>query len=248
MAGATYLFLDFDGVLCDSIAECYAASWIGYHDYKGDNPNSVSIADKELFYQFRPYIRDAEDYLVLHYAVENGLPLHGQKEFDALCDSIGEKSLAIFHNQFFVGRKQLYMNDRKTWLSLQPFFPMIQPLLPLFAASGYVHILTSKTSEYVSIILENAGVRWPEDRIHSVKGKEKITFLRTFIDRHSAGSVFFVEDQLDNIIRSNDDRIFPRLAAWGYIREEWRDQTQIPFISEGDFLKLARKVLEAEHG
>ena len=154
MSSTNYLFLDFDGVLCDSVAECYVSSWIGYYEDTGFRPASVAIADKEHFYSIRPYIRDAEDYLVLHYAVERGIPLHLQADFDALAEKIGPETLRRYHDQFFVGRTELYENHREYWLSLHPMYPIMQPYLKRFAECGRVHILSTKASRFVSIILD----------------------------------------------------------------------------------------------
>ncbi len=241
-----YLFLDFDGVLCDSAAECYASSWIGYHRCKGRYPDSVSIADKEHFYRIRPYIRDAEDYLVLHYAVEHGIPLEDQQAFDTLAGKIGEKTLNSYHEQFFIGRSKLYEEHREYWLSLHPMFPVMRPFLESFARCDRVHILSTKAPGFISIILKYYNLPWPEERIHYSKGREKLSLLGTFLDGaelKNGGSACFIEDQIDNVIRNKDRRITPRLASWGYLRDDWRRQTAVPLISEAEFRGIAESVL-----
>ncbi len=246
MENTAYLFLDFDGVLCDSAAECYASSWIGYHRYKGRCPDSVSIADKEQFYRVRPYIRDAEDYLVLHYAVEQGIPLEDQQDFDALAKKIGEETLNSYHEQFFIGRTKLYGEHREYWLSLHPMFPATRPFLERFARCGRVHILSTKAPEFISIILDYYNLPWPEERIHYAKGREKLALLGSFLDGaelKNGGRACFIEDQIDNVIRNNDPRIIPRLASWGYLRDDWREQTKVPLISERGFREIAESVL-----
>ena len=250
MSNTSFLFLDFDGVLCDSVAECYASSWIGYYEHRGGRPDAVPIAEKEQFYRIRPYIRDAEDYLVLHYAVEHGIALEKQEDFDSLASGFGEETLQQFHRQFFVGRNELYEQYREYWLSLHPVFPAIRPFLERFAGSDRVHILSTKASNYVSIILDSYNLDWPADKIHYSKGREKLSLLSSFLDSTEAesgggASAYFIEDQIDNVVRNTDPRITPRLASWGYLRDDWRVQTSVPLISGAEFTKIAEAVLGA---
>lgn len=244
MKGTTYLFLDFDGVICDSVAECYVSSWIGYYHRSGRRPEAVSIADKERFYKIRPYIRDAEDYLVLHYAVEHDIPLDTQSGFDELSKSIGKETLRQYHEQFFVGRTELCNFDRDYWLSLHPMYEHIEPMLPKFAENNRVHILSTKASRFVSIILREQGYPWPEERIHYSKGREKIPLISAFLDKEAGAAAYFIEDQIDNVLHNDDPRITPRLASWGYIREEWRRQTKVPLLPAEEFNELAGRILK----
>jgi beta-phosphoglucomutase-like phosphatase (HAD superfamily) len=86
----TALFLDFDGVLCDSVAECFVSSWLAYFDREGSKmPESVSLAQKDLFTRYRPFIRRGADYMLLQYAIENNIELVAQRDFDNLERALG---------------------------------------------------------------------------------------------------------------------------------------------------------------
>ena len=60
------LFLDFDGVICDSEPECFESSSVAYRKLKSPENVSKSLEHRSLFRQLRPLIRSGEDYLVIH--------------------------------------------------------------------------------------------------------------------------------------------------------------------------------------
>ena len=58
----TLVFLDFDGVICDSALECLVSSWEAYfRDHGRDAPKAVPVDLKERFLALRPYVRSGED-------------------------------------------------------------------------------------------------------------------------------------------------------------------------------------------
>jgi hypothetical protein len=241
----TYLFLDFDGVICDSVAETYVTSWVAFFAIKGEQPSSVSLKGKELYYSLRPFIRDADDYLVLHYCVEHNINLASQEDFDSLSAGLGEELLSQFHGSFYKGRQSLMEKDRKYWLSLQPLYPIMKEIIPKLAAHSHVHILSTKQSHIISVLLSELGCPWPDHRIHYAKGRGKLVLLTRFLDEHPGSQAVFIEDQIDNIKNNGDKRVIPYLASWGYLRDEWRDQDEVPLIGEKGFLNLAMELLDS---
>ena len=61
------VLLDFDGVLVDSIHECYDISKVAYC---GFTTLSAEDKHKSLFYTFRWLVRPAQHYLALHKSIE----------------------------------------------------------------------------------------------------------------------------------------------------------------------------------
>jgi hypothetical protein len=257
MSKKTFLFLDFDGVICDSVGETFASSWIAYHELKGRLPDSIRLRDKELFYAIRPYIRDAEDYLILHHCVEHGIEVADQEQFDSVAASLGPGVLDEYHQAFFRARRKIIDDDSETWLRLNPLYPFMEPLIDGFGKCDAVHILSSKRKAAISLILDHIGVEWNGERIHYAPGKEKIPYLRRFLDdlgpaAHEAHAgpdgwvrAYFIEDQIDNVQHNGDERIKPYLAGWGYLREEWRHQDRVPLLDADSFIRLAESVCAA---
>ena len=243
-----YLFLDFDGVICDSVAETYVTSWIGYWSLRGRQPDSVSLAEKETYYSIRPFIRDAEDYFVLHYSLEHDIPLIDQASFDDLAESLGKETLETYTKTFYEVRKRLMRDDLAYWISLHRLFPAMKPVFGRLAQDRRVHILSTKRAHFISFILKNLGFHWPEERIHYGRGKEKLELLRNFLGPSRRNSAVFIEDQIDNVKRNRDLRITPYIASWGYIHPEWVKQQEVPLIDEKQFSGLVQKyILQLEN-
>ena len=80
------VFLDFDGVICDSLPECYTVSLAAYYGLfrKSEVPKDASGATETVFRRFRPYIRRGGDYLFIQMAIHQGIRLESQEDFDSL--------------------------------------------------------------------------------------------------------------------------------------------------------------------
>lgn len=239
-----YLFLDFDGVICDSVAETYVTSWIGYWSLQGKQPSSISIEDKETYYSIRPFIRDAEDYFVLHYSLDNRIPLPDQASFDKLAEQLGEDTLKTYSKTFYEVRHRLMNEELDYWISLHRLFPAMRPVFGRLAQDRRVHILSTKREYFISCILENLGYPWPEERIHYSKGKQKLQLIEQFLGPAAENHTVFIEDQIDNVKRNRDLRIEPYIAAWGYIHPEWTKQQEVPLIDEKQFSCLVQKFIQ----
>ena len=78
--------LDFDGVICDSAAECVVSAYGAFLEAKGEefDPLASPVPDyfRDGFYRMRPLIRDGRDYLMILYLLDLGVPMSDQKDFD----------------------------------------------------------------------------------------------------------------------------------------------------------------------
>ena len=78
--------LDFDGVICDSAAECVVSAYGAYVEAKGEvfDPMESVVPDyfRDGFYRLRPLIRDGRDYVMILYLLDLGVAIEDQEDFD----------------------------------------------------------------------------------------------------------------------------------------------------------------------
>ena len=91
------LYLDFDGVVCDSERECFVSSWLTYRQLGGATGGEhISLRARRRFRQMRPLIRSGEDYVVIQQILareQAEAGFHGPATvpaFDAYRDALGQ--------------------------------------------------------------------------------------------------------------------------------------------------------------
>jgi phosphoglycolate phosphatase-like HAD superfamily hydrolase len=243
MSGWPLLVLDFDGVICDSIDECFVSSWIAYHTlYKKDPPQNVSVALKKEFTRLRPYIRSGEDYLLIQEILQTGERVPDQATFESLLRKAGRDKMGRFKELFTQARTELLLKDRRFWLSLNRIYPHMLAAFAHLPREAPVHILSTKAPEFIAEILEYAQIHIPRDRILRSPSDKKLPVVEEL--RSSAGRerAIFIDDQIDYLLGSVFPRIEAYLASWGYVKEEWlTGKLPVSIISSENLVRLIEK-------
>lgn len=227
------IFLDFDGVLCDSLPECYETSLAAWLDYSraGDAEEDLQEPKRlELFRRYRPFIRNGGDYLFLQRAISRNHPLQSQEEFDQLCredPELNRDGDRLFQEY----RARFLSRQRQRWFSLNPLFPGVAEMLKAVLERPEVYILSTKPARFIGEILTFHSLLWPEERIICSKPREKGEIILEMIQEAPYTRAIFVEDQVDHLMKAKHPKIRPFLAEWGYIREEWKHEEGITPIS-----------------
>jgi phosphoglycolate phosphatase-like HAD superfamily hydrolase len=220
---STLLVLDFDGVICDSVEECFVSSWEARHRLRGGaGPVPAPAADGlAAFARLRPFVRNGEDFLVILEAAERGIDVADQAAFDALARTIGQPVLREFKNRFYEARGRLLAEERGRWLGMNRIYPHARAaLLAALAADLPLAILSTKRRPYILEILSANGVRMPAENVHHTTGP-KAPVVRELLASSGCGKAVLVDDQIDYLVGIDDARIEGRLARWGYVRPEW---------------------------
>jgi phosphoglycolate phosphatase-like HAD superfamily hydrolase len=233
--GRRLLFLDFDGVICDSIDECFVSSWIAHFQGLGQSlPGSLPVEMRRRFARLRPFIRSGEDYVVIQELVAGGLEVADQRAFDAALAARGPQGMARAKETFYAARSGLLASDRAYWLSLNRVYPHVQAPLAAVAARDDVLVLSTKKSEFIVEILAASGIRFPIERVIYTGSRTKAEIVVGML-ADSDGAVL-VDDQIDHLVGCTDPRIQVHLALWGYIRTEWLAQhPAVPRLDATDF-------------
>jgi hypothetical protein len=232
-------FLDFDGVICDSIDECFVSSWVAYHDLTGNRATAVPLTYYRRFRALRPYIRTGADYVLIHRLLETGVDIGDQSEFDAHLEAAGEAVHARYHEAFYRARSTLLETDREYWTRLNRIYAGVHEWLPRIDALSFV--VTTKEVSFAVEILAAAGSNWDQRKIYCSGKQRKIPFIRRIMDQWGIDRAVFIDDQIDHLVHEVDDAIDVYLAAWGYVQPEWLTQTQVPVITKAGFLDMLRR-------
>lgn len=211
------LFLDFDGVVCDSIEECFFSSAEAY--YARELRRAVPAFDeayRKAYRAQRPFVRNGEDYLLIHGILSSGGRCATQAEFDAIRLKAGRPLLARYLELFTAARRDLLVADRARWLSLNPVYPFMLDLLPRLGANGRSYILSTKKREFIVEILASRGSGWEEERIVSVQDRPKLQLVSGILDETGGSRATFVDDQIEHLAGPADPRVRRYLALWGY--------------------------------
>ena len=212
---AQALFLDFDGVLCDSLEECYRSSWLASRDGEFTEPPADPTFDSAYRRRFdacRPFVRSGEDYLIAHEWAASGRIPDGQSQFDESLKAAGTEALATRKAALYRVRDALLASHRPQWLSWNPLYPGIAEALRGQVNNPWVWILSTKKAEFIVEILAHQGVRWPLERTLYTGTNRKLDMIR---DLHTERPSLLIDDQIDHLDFS-DRWCRCYLALWGY--------------------------------
>lgn len=217
--GRALLVLDFDGVLCDSLPECYVSSLLAHRRQPpGTHPPIDPAGDYGRFAVLRPFVRSGEDYLLIHETIERGIEVSDQHIFDALIAAAGSAGMRDRKRRLYETRERLLAAEPVYWLGLNPAYPHLAAVLPRIAPHPDVHILSTKRSDLVGRILASWGLAFPANRVHEPRERTKIEIIGDLLRREGAAHAVFVDDQADYFRgAAGSPEVTCHLAAWGYV-------------------------------
>ena len=212
-----WLFLDFDGVICDSLEECYQSSRLTEAgvDISAASlpPDARDDGYRGRFRAARPFVRSGEDYVVLHRLLAQGRDPEGQAEFDQALAEVGARELSDIKRRLYLVRDALLEFHRRQWLGWNPLYPGMADALARAAADDHVFIVSTKKASFIAEILAFNHVAWPATRILYSGSERKMAIIEGV-----AGSdrSMLVDDQVDHLDFSHPS-CESRLALWGYV-------------------------------
>ena len=238
--GLPLLFLDFDGVICDSIDECFVSSWYAFFSEAADLPISVKLSAHRQFAGYRPYIRRGADYLLLQHCINDEICLEHQSDFDKQEQLTGVGMMDMYHQQFYAARKHFLSTDESYWLSLNHIYPGLRKHLRTVANDAW--ILTTKEADFAHRITSAQGISWNRKKIICTGKNRKLDFIQDIMGNDSEVRGIFIDDQIDHFKGNKDSRVTCLLADWGYVKPEWLNRAT-ETISLVSLVSLLRRFL-----
>ncbi|NOY72903.1 MAG: hypothetical protein GXP14_11100 [Gammaproteobacteria bacterium] len=213
------VFLDFDGVVVDSIRECYIVSRDAYYGMSGTSHEKLV---ENWFYKYRGLVRPPHHYCAIHQVIEK--VISEEKDVNAIRFAnlfqqavvATESQRGKFESIFFALRH--YNQEQKDyWFSLNPLTGYGKTLVNQKFPNYF--IVTTKDEHSVRMLLEYYGISVAE--IYSKDDYEQYGNKGVIIDRvMNCNPQFekgvFIDDAVEHLDTVNNPKVDCYFADWGY--------------------------------
>lgn len=243
-----YLALDFDGVIADSINECLVVSYNAFGEYTGKSSRIFSLdkIDKDIINEsrrLRNFIRSGEDYVYIQLALQENASIHNQQEFDDFCGNYADLREHFF-NIFYNERGQFSTNNFQDWIKLNPLYEGFGLFLKNYQFKKQLYIISTKKIEFIKKILAAGEIDIiDENMFHASSAHPKKAIIKELLDNRGIqpDQFYFIDDQIDTLIKVKETQVNCLFAKWGYNNPEQLDKAEQEGIQATDlkeFLKM----------
>ena len=257
--------LDFDGVICDSAAECVVSAYGAYVEAKGEEFDPMESAVpgyfRDGFYRLRPLIRDGRDYVMILYLLDLGVVVEDQDAFDHALETRLPGLLNIFGVADGPGLEAAFQRyragfrgrDEGGWMDRNRLYEgMVESLSQREGDLGDVFVTTSKPSTVARGILEHKGFVLPDGHVLGKdmvgSSPDKNVHMRLVTEQSGAryGDIHFVDDQVAHLESAMGLGVNCYLASYGYTTEKQVEKARglgIRVLEEGELARWMGGVL-----
>lgn len=228
------IFLDFDGVLFDSVKEAYLLARYAFYDV----PIKTEIYNEhyQKFRKYRYLITHSWHYYYILKLIDSGTDndIFEQEYYRLIKNRMLEKD-GLFDKKYQEQRKYLIEHDYEFWKSLEipyPFFHMINAI-----KNDYDIIILSTKNEFaIKNHLNDCDFNIEDEKII---GKEKLkkyqtksNFIESYIKENHVKKAIFIDDSIDNLKECKYiEKLQCAQAKWGYVEPQVRKDNSIVIIN-----------------
>jgi phosphoglycolate phosphatase-like HAD superfamily hydrolase len=224
------LALDFDGVICDSAREVFQVGLRAYAELQPDSPIAANAdgesreAVRNSFARLTPLGNRAEDFGLALRAIDEGIEIRDQAEYDAYFGSQDPAWLQAFHAEFYRQRVVLREAGLDAWLRLHSAYESFDSVLARLARRLRLAVVTAKDRSSVRLLLEHFGIADlfpPEVILDKDVGIAKTEHMRVLAERLDLGfaEITFVDDKVNHLQTVAALGVRVVLAGWGFNTE-----------------------------
>jgi phosphoglycolate phosphatase-like HAD superfamily hydrolase len=220
------LALDFDGVIVDSIKECLVSGYNAYANFNDKtNIERFEQLDPEWASQarlMRNFIRNGEDYVFIAHALANGSAIKDQDDFDAFLAHNNNLRDTFFDHMV---NQRISFSDAKPdlWAALNPLYKGMKSFLQNYTDKENFYIITTKKLLFVHKILAANDIHLIEKNLFDTAGgKNKRQIIEKILQARQASPnlLYFIDDQVDTLLKVKPSKVQVSLAEWGYNNEQ----------------------------
>jgi phosphoglycolate phosphatase-like HAD superfamily hydrolase len=217
------LVMDFDGVVSDSVRESFSVALRAYFDLCPESPLGARDAGSLYppFLEAMPLGNRAEDYGTVIAAIESGVELTDQSDYDAYRSTREAGWLERYQRRFYEVRAAMVENDPEGWRALmRPYDPFLE-ILHRRAGTVTYAIATSKDRRSVEALMQAYGIAdlVPAERILDKEtGTRKSVHLSRLRDGLGLDypAMTFIDDKVNHLDAVAPLGVRCALASWGY--------------------------------
>lgn len=213
------LFLDFDGVLFDSVKEAYLLSRSAYANISPLEP--IDKTEYTIFHKYRYLITKSWHFYYIYELIKKHVvDFDFEKKYKNLVVNGNKEKAEIFDKKYVTARENLIRENYNFWDSLDEPYPFFFKIKELTKDNNYkIIILTNKKKLPVLNKLKKYNLKAElfanEDLINYAN---KSQFISNYMTKNSISNAFFIEDSIENLkaCEKNKD-IRGLLVNWGYL-------------------------------
>jgi hypothetical protein len=235
------VFLDFDGVLFDTVRESYCISMIALGEASEISGIDLNAKHFQEFYRHRYLIGPAWNYFYLMQLIDKILrdPLLDLAEiFHEATRNPEPNKHRVFEKNFFNTRKFLIDNDPGSWLSLITAYSFAEGMRVLVDEhpENFFLITTRDRSSALKILLVHQlgileGNILGREEFEVYNSKRGV--IQGLIKNRQIEESIFIDDLEDHLIACEDiDKLTLVQACWGYVAPEKKEDNSARIIQE----------------
>ena len=215
------IFLDFDGVLFDTVREAYAVAMISQQQYDKIDDVDFFTPHYALFRKFRYLIAPAWNYLYLLHALDHCTEQNMERCYEQLLEKTSPDDFTAFEKKFFNTRKNLIETDYEKWLALNQSTSFMQRVSDILVKHyRQCYIITTKDKFTVMQLLHTVGVSFSEKHIFDKEDfnkKDKGTIISDIMKENGTKEALFIDDSRKHLNACQGIENLKLLQPdWGY--------------------------------
>ena len=206
--------LDLDGVIIDSIHECY---FIASTVFNNGVVNRKK--EKELFFKYRGLVGPAAHFYFLLKIIHehiNGDEINIEKKYKRTIQRGDQSKSTEFEKNFYSLRIDYQTKKFNEWIKLNPLTSFGKHLL--IQKPENIIILTAKNHFSASEILKYYNINFIKlfgiEQINNYGTKG--TLLNEIFNKYNYKKIYFIDDHVENLESVSNEKIKCFFAAWGY--------------------------------
>lgn len=243
--------LDFDGVLWDSVHECFVIGHLAYLRMGGRFPATRTA--EELFRSGRPFCRTAQDFYVVFRSLEESPNIDFERlsiqTFERLRQQYKEDS-DKFEPIFYEERHNMLQKDPEGWASLQSPFPGILTEIDILH-KNFAHVVIATTKDELSAKYLLNKHHLPLNVVAKETSCDKVYQMRHLSSTYQMPlqQLFFVDDLLEQVLHVRSIGVKSAMAAWGYNTHSQREAAKragVPLLEMSNLEKQISAIIGTE--
>lgn len=216
------IFLDFDGVLFNTLKEAYILCRYAYSGIDYFEP--INKDEYEQFYRFKFLVYNSwQFYYIMMLLTEDLSDDEFISKFEELMNNRNIEKELYFDKKYYSARKDLMENYREFWDKLESPFGFFYEIKNLYDTDKIeIVIVSKKNKEAIQYRLRKYGINLADDNICDKNELEnyrtKADYINNYIVKNNIEQAYFIDDNSNNLAPCDEYiSIVPILAGWGNV-------------------------------
>jgi hypothetical protein len=216
------IFIDFDGVLFNTVKEAYVVTSIAMNKYKCIDDVVFDTDYFKYFLKYRYLVGPAWNYKYI-WELLSLKKLNGFEQlYQNLVSNAQQSDYYKFENLFFSTREKIKLNEFDKWIGLNESYDFLRLIKHnLIKNNEFFIIVTTKDKATVKKLLNLEGIAMSDNSIYDKddfeKFKNKSIIIDSIMKKRNIDKAIFVDDNLEHLNKCKKIlNLETYEARWGY--------------------------------